>query len=434
MKKIILNILKSTLFSLVRFQIRKYKPMVVGITGNAGKTSTREAIAAVLRPHRKIRVAPSSLNNEFGLALTVLGNWDEEYLRKGPSVGLWWRVFWRGLGGVFSRNDMADVLVLEYGADRPGDIKRLAMAIPPHVSVVTTVGETPVHIEFFKDADALAAEKANLVTVLKGSDFAVLNNDDRRVLEMRDKTKARLSSYGFADDSNVRISDFESMNDEEGKPTGVAFKIHAGNSFVPMIIKGSLGKSQAYAAAAAAAVGTALGLNLVEIGNGLADYQGPKGRLKILPGIKNSTIIDDTYNASPASTRLALETLRDLSGLRKIAALGDMLELGTHTMEAHEEIGKLVPSCADILVTVGAKGKLIAAAAAAAVMSGENIHSFETSNEAKLKVQELIKEYDLTLVKGSQGARMERIVEEIMAQPEKKGDLLIRQSLRWQNK
>ncbi|HZZ99144.1 MAG TPA: UDP-N-acetylmuramoyl-tripeptide--D-alanyl-D-alanine ligase [Candidatus Paceibacterota bacterium] len=407
--------------------------MIVGITGNAGKTSTREAVAAVLRPHKKIRVAASSLNNEFGLALTVLGDWDQEYLFQGPSLGLWWRVFWRGVVGVFSRNDMADVLILEYGADHPGDIRRLAAAVPPHVSVVTTVGETPVHVEFFKDADALAGEKSNLVSVLKESDFAILNNDDRRVLEMRAKTKARPSTYGFAEGSDIRVSDFEFTSNEEGKPTGAAFKIHGGNSFVPVIIKGSLGKSQAYAAAAAAAVGTALGLNLVEIGNGLASYQGPKGRLKILSGIKNSSILDDTYNASPASTRLALETLRDLVGLRKIAVLGDMLELGEYSVKAHEEIGELVSACADILVTVGSKGKLIADAALKN-MSAENVYSFDTSDQAKSKVQEIIKEYDLVLVKGSQGARMEKVVEEIMAQPEKKEELLVRQSLRWQKK
>ena len=171
-------------------------------------------------------------------------------------------------------------------------------------------------------------------------------------------------------------------------------------------------------------------MNLVDISEALSEYHGPRGRLKIIKGIKNSLIIDDTYNASPLSTHLALETLKDLSGMRKIAVLGDMLELGKYSIKAHQDVGNLAGSFVDLLICFGSRSKFIADSAFNQ-MPKENIHSFDTSDEAKLKVKELTREGDLILVKGSQGMRMEKIVEEIMAEPENKKELLVRQGKKW---
>ncbi|MDP3004315.1 MAG: cyanophycin synthetase, partial [Candidatus Azambacteria bacterium] len=209
------------------------------------------------------------------------------------------------------------------------------------------------------------------------------------------------------------------------------FKIHEASDFVSVEIDGSLGKSQAYAAAAAAAIGIVLGMNLIQISEALWQYHGPNGRLKIISGINGSTIIDDTYNASPASTRLALETLRDSPGLRKIAVLGDMLELGEHAIPAHQNIGALADSCADILVCVGSRAKFIAEASK---MARDRIFTFDNSDDAKLKIRDLVRERDVILVKGSQGIHMEKIVAEIMAEPQRKKELLVRQSKRWLSK
>ena len=404
--------------------------MIIGVTGNAGKPSTKEAIGVVLRKINTVRMAKGNLNNELGLPLVVLGNWDVEYYDKGPSVGFWLKVLVSSFFGLFTNQEYPEVLLLEYGADHPNDIKRLASVFKPHISVVTTVGDVPVHVEFFKDADALADEKSNLVKVLSESDFAVLNQDDSRVWNMKHNTKAKILTYGLADGVTIKASDVEFMGNEKGEPLGVSFKLNHGSTFAPVRIIGSLGKSQAITASAAATVGIILGMNLVQISEALSSYHAPNGRLKILKGIKNSNIIDDTYNASPASTKLALDTLRDVPSIRKIAVLGDMLELGTHTIPAHQEIGVLASEFVDVLICVGPRAKFIAETALGK-MSPENVFTFETSNEAKLKVQELIREHDLVLVKGSQGARMEKVVEEIMAEPETKRRLLIRQSIKW---
>ena len=180
---------------------------------------------------------------------------------------------------------------------------------------------------------------------------------------------------------------------------------------------------------------------MIEIADALSEnYNPPKGRLRLLEGIKNSTIIDDTYNAAPASTHLAVDILKllplqEVQGkpARKIAVLGDMLELGKYTVQAHQEIGNLVGGQVDELVCVGLRAKFIADAAANQ-MPAEKIRVFATSLDARSMVQEMIRAGDTILVKGSQGIRMEKIVEEIMAEPERKKELLVRQGKKWLRK
>ncbi|HBT81008.1 MAG TPA: hypothetical protein DEB13_03700 [Candidatus Yanofskybacteria bacterium] len=247
---------------------------------------------------------------------------------------------------------------------------------------------------------------------------------------MAHSTRAKVVSYGFTENSQLKLSSYDYAYDEDGKPIGVSFKINQGISSVPVRMAGSLGKSMALSCGAAAAVGRILGLNLVSISEALSRFHGQPGRLRILPGIKGSIIIDDTYNASPAAMHLALEVLKDIKGARKLAVLGDMLELGEYSIKAHQDVGNMAGNITDALVCVGARAKFIADSASNQMLK-ENIYTFETSDAAKLKVQEIIREGDVVLIKGSQGIRMEKVVEEIMAEPEKKMELLVRQSRKW---
>lgn len=428
------NIVKFLLNVLARLYILRHKPIIVAVTGNVGKTSTKEAIAAVLSRSKKVRSGKGNLNNEFGVPLTIIGDWADDYYETENSVFFWIKVLFVSFFRWFLPQNYPEILVLEYGADSPGDIKKLCKKYKPHVSVMTAVGEMPVHVEFFQSPQHLAREKSELVKCLESTDFAVLNYDDQVVLDMKEKTKARIMTYGFGEGANVKILNFDFRSDDDGRPQGVSFKIHHGgeHTFIPVKIDGSLGKSQALATAAAVSVGLIFKLNLVEIIEALADYRGPKGRLKILKGIKNTTIIDDTYNASPASTHLALETLKEFAG-RKIAVLGDMLELGEYVEQAHLAVGNFAGSFVDILVCVGLRAKFIADAAGNQ-MNQHNIYTFPMSDDARRKVQELLCEGDLVLIKGSQGMRMEKIVEEIMAEPLRKKEFLVRQGQKWLNK
>lgn len=431
MRNFILNELRLLLKYLSRAIIKKYRPFVVGVTGSVGKTSAKLAISGVLQLKFKVRTPGGNLNNELGLPLAVIGDY-----KAAGGWFFWIMVISKALLWLVVRLPYPEALVLEYGADRPGDIGYLLGIVKPDIAVVTAVGSIPVHIEFYDNVEDVVAEKSRLIRSLGVSGIAVLNFDDPKVAEMREKTKGKVVTFGFNEGASVRIIGFENKT-ENGVPVGIVFKLEQGGGFVPVRIDGVLGRSHAYAASAAAAVGLAKGINLARISEELASYSGERGRSRILPGIKNSFIIDDTYNASPSSTKTALNIMKEIpavNGRRKIAVLGDMAELGKYTIEAHDAVGGAVSEVADILITVGEKAKFIAEGAEGRGMAKENIFSCYDSEEAGKKTQEILREGDLVLVKGSQSVRMEKAVLEIMAEPDKARELLVRQYGRWLRK
>ena len=435
------TILKSTLRILAQMYLRKYKPTIVGITGNVGKTSTRDAVAAALSAQGPVKVGVGSINNLWGIPLTIVGSQEElrGYVEQGGTFAFWLGVVFNGFWRLWTVPTYPKMLVLEYGADHPGDIKQLAELFPPHIGVITGIGQTPVHVEFFASPQALAKEKTELLKPLQPDQWAVLNFDDLTVLEMKNQTKARALTFGFGEGADIQVRNFELIPGE--KPSGISFDVRSGTGATyPMRLLGTLGRPQALACAAALAVAQTFGIELSRAVEGLRGYQPSAGRMRILEGIKHSTIIDDTYNASPLAMHAALDALREaplqhIGGQRsrKIAVLGDMLELGEYTEQAHRVVGDRVADIADILVCVGDKAIFIADSASKA-MQKHQIFTFHTSVDAQTQVQAIIQEGDVILVKGSQGKRMEKIVEEIMAYPEKKAELLVRQSKRWLEK
>jgi len=293
-------------------------------------------------------------------------------------------------------------------------LKLLLNIARPNISVITAVGDIPVHVEFFSGPEEVAREKARIIEYLPVASFAILNFDDETVMDLKDRTRAHIMTFGFGRGSEIQITRFENHS-EEGKPVGVSFKLEYGGSFVPARLDGVFGKAQAYAAAAAAAVGLVFGLNLIKISEALKNYKPAPSRMGLLPGIKYTNIIDDSYNASPLSMHAALDTLKGLPGKRKIAVLGDMLEIGKYAIEAHERVGRLAAGFLDILVTVGPRAKFIAEAAKEAGMRKRNIYSFETADNAAKPVQDLLKKGDLVLTKGSHAMELNKVVEEIKA-------------------
>ena len=195
---------------------------------------------------------------------------------------------------------------------------------------------------------------------------------------------------------------------------GVSFKLEYGGSFIPIRMNGVYGRPGAYAAAAAAAVGIILGMNLVRIAEALKYFEPPSQRMSLLPGLRGSIIFDDSYNASPLSMKAAIETVRSFTAKRKVAILGDMLELGSYTAKAHEESGTLAGKVFDALITVGPGGKMIAIAAQKSGLAKKNIQSFATAEEARLFARNLIKGGDLVLIKASRALNLERIVEDLV--------------------
>lgn len=385
----------------------RYKPGIIGVTGSVGKTSAKEAIFAVLSQERRVRRSLGNFNNELGLPLTILGDWQET-----KGLFFWPKVILASLLRIIFKPSYPEILVLEYGADKPGDIRYLLQMAKPQIGVVTAVGEIPVHIEFYSGSEAVAREKSKIIEILPVNGFAVLNADDITVMEMKERTRAHIMTFGFSEEAQVKISNFENRI-EDDIPKGISFKLEYGGSFVPVKMKGIFGRAPAYAAAAAAAVGLIFGLNLVKISEGLTRYQTSPHRLTLVKGVKDTWIVDDCYNASPLSMDAALEALKDLRAKRKIAVLGDMLEIGKYTPEAHEVVGKSAAKIVDLLFTVGPRAKFIAEAAEKAGLDKNKIFSFDTVVGVGKVLEHHLRPGDLVLIKASRAIGLDKVLEEI---------------------
>lgn len=358
------------------FWRRRHVIRVVGVTGSIGKTTTKELIASVLSRRFRTLKSYGNYNTEIGLPLTLLH-----------------------LGPEHER------AVLEMGMHALGEIALLADIALPAVGVVTCV--EPVHLERLGTIERIAQAKAELVEALPPDGVAVLNYDDERVRAMKDKTRARVFYYGLDPRADLWADEIRS----EGL-AGVRFRFRYGKEILHARIP-LLGRHSVHTALAAAAVGLVEGLSWGEIMAGLKDTSA-QVRLMAVKGIRESTILDDTYNASPPSTLAALSVLGELAG-RRIAVLGDMLELGSYEEEGHRKVGRKAVEVASILITVGPRAKMIAQEALACGMPPERVYSFDSKEEAVALLLELLEPGDVVLVKGSRGMRMEEIVKAIMA-------------------
>ena len=419
-------ILQKILATFAKKIIKKYQPKVVGITGSIGKTSAKEATFAILNEKFKTRQNIKNYNNELGVPLTIIGS-----KSGGKSVFGWLFVFIKAFKLlIIKSSNYPEVLVLEMGADKVGDIGYLVDIAKPDVSVVTKV--SPTHIEFFGSLEGIAKEKRKIVTCLTDADTAILNFDDKLVMAMQEKTKAKTVTFGHNELADVSAVEFQNET-QDSVVKGINFKIQYKGSTVPVFLPHVVGSHQTNSALIGAAVGLSLGMNLVDVSVGLKKYKSPKGRMNVIAGIKNSLIVDDPYNSSPEAANKAVESVAKLdfeNDTRKVAVLGDMLELGEISEKEHFNLGKKVGEDGfDLLVAVGQfRNEIIKGAQKAGL---ENCVEFEDSKIALNSITDLITDNDLILIKGSQGSRMERIVKKLMAEPESAKELLIRQEKEW---
>src|SRR3989338_4642754 len=424
-KKIVLAVLAWE----ARAVLAKFQPKIVAITGSVGKSSTKEAIAVVLATKYRVHKSPKSYNSGFGVPLAILGLSTAWHSPMG-----WGMTLMKGFLARFQK-EYPEVLVLETGVDRPGDMDAILSIIEPLVSVVTAIGEIPVHVEFFSGPKEIAFEKGKLARGTLSTGMALLNADDEVVYDMRNEAHGKIVTFGFGKGADIRASQYALITQKNVLgieiPAGIRCKIDSQGSTVPLRMEGALGKQQLYIASAAIGVGDYFGINVLSAARALENYHPLSGRLCIVEGIKNSIILDDSYNASPTATHAALDTLRDVPARRRIAVLADMLEIGKFTIEAHQAMGELVASFVDILITVGPRAKFIAREAMERGMKRARVHELGSAAEAGKLLQDMLQPGDVVLVKGSQSMRMERAVEEIMAHPELKKDLLVRQEEYW---
>jgi UDP-N-acetylmuramoyl-tripeptide--D-alanyl-D-alanine ligase len=365
------NNVLTGLQDLAGFWRDKFRVRVIGITGSVGKTSTKELVWTVLARQFRTLKSERNLNNEIGVPLTLL-----------------------------QLESAHEQVILEMGTYARGEIARLCELAQPVVGVVTNVG--PVHLERLGSLEAIAEAKAELIAALPADGVAILNYDETLVRAMAAQAKSRVFFYGLDERADLWADEIESEGIE-----GVSFQMHHKKERLHVHVP-LLGRHSVHTALRAAAVGLAEEMNWSDILSGLQDQQA-QIRLVAVPGPQGSTILDDTYNASPTSTIAALNLLAELNG-RTIAVLGDMLELGSYEEEGHKLVGRRAMDVVDILITVGARGRLIAEEALSLGMHPDRVCVCEDNATAIECLLAQIEPGDYILIKGSRGMKMEEIV------------------------
>lgn len=361
---------ENDLYRLAKEKVERIKPKIIGITGSSGKTTVTNFLDQILST--KHTVCLGALNTKLGLSVNVVNDMDEN----------------------------CQFFVAEMGMDKAGELTETTRLFPPDIAVITTINH--VHLEKLGSMEAIAEAKAEILYGLKKTGVAILNSEN---------AWAKKIGNEFVETGGKMLW-YSSRN----KNAAISIPQHL------------LGIHNTRNAVCASVVCLQLGIEICVINKGLQKLKLPKGRLNIIKSLDGSTLIDDTYNANPESTRYALEVLKDYKGKRKIAILGNMLELGKYSVRDHTNIGKTIDKLnIDVLIAVGEKALDIK-------NSTKNCSSYwlATSSDTG-KIIDIIKpkEGDVILVKGSQGARMEKIVKSLMQNPEKAGDLLVRQDARW---
>jgi UDP-N-acetylmuramoyl-tripeptide--D-alanyl-D-alanine ligase len=429
------GVLRSLVVAILTFEaklvLKRHKPKIVAVTGSAGKTSTKDAIYVVLSDGRFVRKSEKSYNSELGVPLTILG------LESG--WGSTWRWFVNVLKGawvVVSNEPYPHWLVLEVGADRPGDIRKTARWIRPDIAVITSIPDVPVHVEYFHSPLAIANEKKRLAEYLKHDGILVVNGDDVHTKNILKEFESQSVSFGFEGQNAFVATDMGIQYDDK-RPVGMHFYASHSGSNIEVTLYGALGKPRVYAAIAALAVAESAGIALEQAADALRTWAPPPGRMRIIQGLKGSLVIDDTYNSSPAAAHSALETVREIKGFKKkIAVMGDMMELGRFSKEAHIAVGKDVAKSATMLCTVGLRSRAIAETALDNGLVESNVRQYEQgeSERAGKELEQDLDKTTLVLIKGSQSMRMEKAVLEIMMDPMRAEELLVRQDADWKER
>ena len=352
---------------------------IIGITGSVGKTLTQNAIYAVFSQKYKTVVGDENLDPTFRIPQTILKSkpWDQK-------------------------------VILEYGVEYPGDMDHYLKIVVPKIAVVTAIA--PTHLKYFKNVEGVFLEKLKLVKALSADSYAVLNSNDSYLQKMAKMTKAHIRWFGKSAKSPVKISDFRQSLDGSkfqlslnGKKASVSWRI--------------VGEHHLLSAYAAATVGIIEGMTINQIAKGLSKIHVPLHRLNIVH-IGKMSILDDTYNSSPAAAKEAMNTLIALGQHKnKIAVFGDMKDLGELSKEAHQNLGKAIAaSDINVLVTIGKEAETIAKAAKSSFFKGKIIIA-KGIGEINDSIRKLKMDKSLILVKGSRHAHLERLVFALQGKP-----------------
>ncbi len=400
--------------------LRRYRPKIVGITGSVGKTSTKEAVFNVLNSFFSVWKSHKNFNNEIGVPLSILGIKNNISWYNFPFIFFKWLVmllWW----------PYPSVLILEMAVDRPNDMDYLLKFISIDVGILTNISLS--HIKFFKNQKQLIKEKYKLInSVIKNQGCIIINIDDKLIRENFNKIKEKnlnineklkeeknIFTYGFSSEAKVRATDIHLDTDTENyKINGISFKLNYQNKIIPLRLKNIIATHQIYFVLAGISAGLSFKLNLMDIIKNIEKFSPPKGRMKLKKGIKNIYILDDSYNASPISMLAGLETLQNLPSRRRVAILGDMLELGKISLQEHRKvIQKAMDLNIDLIVLVGKKMRKSFENLPSSIVVLEwkkRVLFFDDVEKLEDKIGEIIQSQDLVLIKGSHAIKLDKIV------------------------
>ncbi len=409
-------------------RIRREQPYVVAITGSVGKTTAKDAIALVLaQTGRPVFKTPGNLSTDFGVALALLG------FKEVPDGLLEWiSALLLACFPPRTPGKGQPYYVLEFSADKPGDIAFLAAKVPFKVGVLTSI--VPVHMQFYKEFQTLVKEKHSLFKGLDKDGYAVLNADDPAQASLASSLPT-VVLYGMEEGAKkaaavvARAITFG----RQGLRCTLEYKLPSADTDDIALKTTVLGRHQLYPLLAAATVGLQEGIAPQAVVKALGMYQVPAGRGRIIEGLKDILIVDDTYNASPEAVIAGLRMLRDIAGSRRVVAvLGRMNELGDEAEAAHCLVGKEAARTVDYLVAVGQFADIVLEGAKQVGMPAVHMIGFSSTEQLIDKAEQVVVNHDLIYVKGSQnGVRLERFVKHIMAHPQQAHNLLVRQSSYW---
>ena len=412
--------MKPIIISLLEHQARrflaKHHPKLIAITGSVGKTTTKFFTATVLSQKYRVMTHLGNHNTEISVPLAIF---DIPLPRNTKSAIDWLRVLWQTQQKI-KQPFKYDILMLELGADKPGDIKRFGKYLRPDIAVVTAVA--PEHMESFKTIEAVAQEE---LSVADYSQLLIVNRDDIDSAYAKYVQNSNIDTYGTSGVAEYRyqVEDFDLKKGFKGKLISPEF------GELPTSLN-LIGEHNIKPAVAAAAVAIKLGLNKQQLQAGLKQIQPVNGRMRVLRGQSGSTLIDDTYNSSPKAAQAALQTLYLLPGKQKIAILGSMNELGEFSKAAHEQVGKVCdPTLLDWLITIGKDANEYLAPAAES--KGCQVRTFDSPYDAGAFAHQVMQPGAIVLAKGSQnGVYAEEALKTLLHSTQEESDL-VRQEPEW---
>lgn len=417
MKKMIKNAILFLFKAMTSFYLSKNRIEVVAITGSAGKTTTKFALAKLL-DDKDVYVPKEAYNTEIGIPLSVFG---QKIPQRLENIGGWFVIILKMFLKLFQKPKYRTI-VLELGADKPGDISYLTSFITPTIGIVTSV--LMVHTEAFKTLNAVAAEKGELVKAVPANGTVILNYDDEMIRKMAGLAQAHVIWIGKNKKADLRYDDLCVTRG------GLSFTLYyrekkyqaQSKILAPQLLPSIL---------AAIAAGLAMGKNIDSLILNIKEIEAQPGRMNMLTGIRDITIIDDSYNANPESMLAALDILKGFEG-RKIAVLGGMNELGDYEKPGHEMVAKKAAEVADSIVVIGRKGRQFYLPILEKLQK-EAVEYFETPYQAGDYLATEVKKGDNVLVKGSQnGVYAEEALKKILPKGLNTDEILVRQSVFWE--